>query len=88
MIFYFGAAKLTPIEEQGETYILITLSILQKYGVLIGVCTVLICMILRYLAKIRKNTRLMSVFLMMSIGISILCLIFIFLPYFVLYNLQ
>ena len=69
-------------------YMLQGLTLLQKYGVMATLMVFLACMVLRYIAKIQKNTRLQQTWLMLAIGMISLCLVLIFLPYIVLHFLE
>lgn len=76
------------IGKQSEELLLAGLSLAQKYIVLLTIIVLIICAIFRHLAKIKKNTRVQNYFLTLGIGMFFLCILFTFLPYIVLNNME
>jgi hypothetical protein len=81
-------SSLLPSAKSTDSFMLQLLSLLQKYGVIITILVFLMCMVFRYIAKIRKNTRVQQFFLMLGFGMITLCILLIFLPYVVLHFMQ
>jgi len=74
-----------PDSAQIEEGLLSFLGVLQKYGVLVTICCVVIFYFLYRLSKIRKNQVFAKFWMTTAWGMVILTIIFIILPYVVLF---
>ncbi len=70
-----------PSDKQMEGYLFDLLSFLQQWGVLFAVIAAIVCLVIRYLFKIRKNPQLVRVWTFFAFGSVFIAVFFAILPY-------
>lgn len=86
--FFLASNSDDAINKTVEHYVLLSLSIAQKWGVLATVMAALMLWGIGNIFKVRKNVKMKQTFNFWSIGMAFLAVVFTITPYFLMYFME
>lgn len=86
--FFFLSSSDAAINETVEHYVLLSLSIAQKWGVIATVMAAIMLWGMGNIFKVRKNVKMKQTFNFWSIGMSFLAVVFTIAPYFLMHFME
>ncbi|MDQ0896382.1 MULTISPECIES: hypothetical protein [unclassified Paenibacillus] len=86
--FLLASTSDDAINKTVEHYVLLSLSVGQKWGVLATVMAALMLWGISHIFKVRKNVKMKQTFNFWSIGMGFLAVVFTIAPYFVMHFME